>query len=305
METIKIKNLTWIDIVDPKKEDIEYLRQSFDFHPVVLNELTIPTLRPKVENYDHYLYTVLHFPIYHPKEKTSKSMEIDFLITTDKLITVRYGKIQPLVELFKKCEIKDIDPHFGETTASLLYCMLGELNNFSLRQLDHVTKKIDEIEKDIFENKKSKKEDKIVEEISTIRRDILDFRRTIKPQDTIFESLKIRGIEFFGKSSEPYFVDIIGDHMRVWSLLENHKETIESLQQANDSLLSNRTNRIVKVLTIFTAVVLPLTLITSLFSMHTDYMPVIGGGYDFWLVLGMMFVCAIIMMIVFRKKKWL
>ena len=130
METIKIKNLTWVDIVDPKKEDIEYLKQNFDFHPVVLNELTIPTLRPKVENYDHYLYMVLHFPIYHPKEKTSKSMEIDFLITSTTLITVRYGKIQPLSEFWKKCEAKDIDPHFGETTASLLYCMIGELNNF-------------------------------------------------------------------------------------------------------------------------------------------------------------------------------
>jgi magnesium transporter len=305
METIKIKNLTWIDVVDPKKEDIEYLKQSFDFHPVVLSELTIPTLRPKVENYDHYLYMVLHFPIYHPKEKTSKSMEIDFLITTDKLITVRYGKIQPLVEFFKKCEMKDIDPHFGETTASLLYCMLGELNNFSLRQLDHITKKIDEIEKDIFENKNNKKEDKIVEEISTIRRDILDFRRTIKPQYTILESLKVRGIDFFGKSTEPYFVDIFGDHMRVWSLLENHKETIESLQQANDSLLSNRTNRIVKVLTLFAGIVLPLSLLASIFGMNTKYDPIVGSGYDFWIITGIMLFGAIIMLMAFKRKKWL
>lgn len=305
METVKIKNLTWVDIVDPQKEDIDYLKQNFDFHPVVLSELTVPTLRPKVENYDHYLYTVLHFPIYHPKERTSKSMEVDFLITTTTLITVRYGKIQPLQEFWKKCEAKDIDPHFGQTTASLLYCMLGELNNFSLRQLDHITEKIDEIEKDIFDDKKTKKEDKIVGEISAIRRDILDFRRSIKPQHTIFESLKIRGVEFFGESSEPYFVDIIGDHMRIWSLLENNKETIESLQEANDSLLSNRTNKIIKILTIFTAVILPLTLITSLFSMHTSYLPTMNTGYDFWLVLGIMVVCAIIMFVVFKKKKWL
>jgi magnesium transporter len=305
METIKIKDLTWIDIVDPKKEDIEYLKQNFDFHPIVLNELTTPTLRPKVENYDHYLYMVLHFPIYHPKEKTSKSMEIDFLITATTLITVRYGKIQPLLEFWKKCEAKDFDPHFGETIASLLYCMIDELNNFSLRQLDHVTKKIDAIEKEIFGTENVRKEEKIVEEISIIRRDILDFRRTLKPQNTIFESLKMRGAEFFGKSGEPYFADIIGDHMRVWNLLENNKETIESLQEANDSLLSNRTNKIIKILTIFTAVVLPLTLITSLFSMHTDYLPIIGSGYDFWLVLVAMLVCALVMMIFFRKKKWL
>jgi magnesium transporter len=93
--------------------------------------------------------------------------------------------------------------------------------------------------------------------------------------------------------------------MRVWEQLDSHKETIESLQQANDSMVSNRTNKVIKILTIFTAVILPLTLITSLFSMHTAYLPIIGSGYDFWLVVGAMFACAIIMLIVFRKKKWL
>jgi magnesium transporter len=305
MQKIKIKNLTWIDVVDPKKEDIDNLRQDFNFHPVVLSELTMPTLRPKVENYDKYLYMVLHFPIYHPQEKTSKSMEIDFLITPTTLITVRYGKIQPLQEFWKKCEIKDIDPHFGETVASLLYCMVGELNSFSLRQLDHITQKIDEIEKDIFDNKKLKREDKIVENISVIRRDILDFRRSIKPQHIILESLKSRGVEFFGKATEPYFSDIIGDHMRVWDLLENHKETVESLQQANDSLLSNRTNRIVKVLTLFAGIVLPLSLLAGIFGMNTKYDPIVGSRYDFWVIAGIMLVGAIIMLIAFKKKKWL
>jgi magnesium transporter len=305
METVKIKNLTWVDIIDPKKEDLEYLKKEFNFHPIVLGELTIPTLRPKVENYDHYLYMVLHFPIYHPKEKTSKSMEIDFLINNNTLITVRYGKIQPLQEFWKKCEAKDIDPHFGETTASLLCCMIGELNNFCLRQIDHITEKIDGIEKEIFGTRIVKKEEKIVEEISIIRRDILDFRRTLKPQNTILESLKMRGIEFFGKSNEPYLADIIGDHMRVWSLLENNKETIESLQEANDSLLSHRTNRIMKIITLFAVIVFPLTLIAAIFGMNTIHLPIVGMENDFWIVLGLMLMGTISMLILFKVKKWL
>jgi len=305
MQKIKIKNLTWIDIVDPKKEDVDYLEQNFDFHPVVLSELTIPTLRPKVENYDHYLYMVLHFPIYHPKEKTSKSMEIDFLITPTTLITVRYGKIEPLQDFWKKCEAGEKDPHFQTSSASLLYCMLSELNNFSLRQIDHITKKIDALEKNIFGTGVAKREENLVEEISVIRRDILDFRRGIKPQHIILESLKSRGIEFFGKSTEPYFFDIVGDHMRIWDLLENHKETIESLQQANDSLLSNRTNRIVKVLTLFAGIVLPLTLIAGIFGMNTKYDPIVGSKYDFWIICGLLAILATFMLILFKKKRWL
>ena len=304
MQKIQIKNLTWVDIVDPKKEDIKYL-ESLNFHPVVLRELQAPTLRPKVEEYDNYLYMVLHFPIYHPKEKTSKSMEIDFLITKYSLITVRYGKIQPLQEFWNKCQVGDEASLFNYSAASMLYCMLQELDKFSLRQIDHVTKKIDLLEEKIFKEHDPKHEEKLVEEISIIRRDILDFRRILKPQESILNSLRTRGTNFFGQLTLPYFNDIIGDHLRVWELLDNHKETIESLQEANDSLLSNRANKIIKILTIFTAVMLPLTLIANLFSMHTDYLPKLGIEYDFWLVVGVMAILTIIMVVVFRKKRWL
>jgi len=304
MQKIQIKNLTWIDITDPSQDDIDYLK-SLDFHPVVLNELKHPTLRPKVEHYDSYLYMVLHFPIYHPKEKTSKSMEVDFLITKYALITVRYGKIQPLQEFWRKCEDGETESHFHNLSASLLYCMLQELNKFSLRQIDHITKKIDDLEEKVFIEKSTKNEEKLVEEISVIRRDILDFRRTIKPQDTILTSLKIRGMEFFGKSTEPYFNDIVGDHMRVWEMLDNHKETIESLQEANDSMLSNKTNRIMKLITLFAVIVFPLTLLAALFGMNTHSMPIIGMKHDFWIILGIMSTGTIVMLILFKKKKWL
>ena len=304
MQKIQIKNLTWIDIVDPQKEDINYLKD-LNFHPIVLNELLSPTLRPKVEQYDNYLYMVLHFPIYHPKEKTSRSMEVDFLITKYAIVTVRYGKIEPLQEFWKKCEVGGAEPQFQHSSASILYCMLQELNKFSLRQIDHITRKIDVIEKAVFEESRLKNEEKLVEDISVIRRDILDFRRAIKPQDTILESLKIRGTEFFGKLTKPYFSDIIGDHMRVWELLENHKETIESLQEANDSLLSHRTNRIMKLITLFAVIVFPLTLLASLFGMNTRHTPIIGINHDFWIIVGIMIIGTTAMLIVFKKKKWL
>ena len=183
--------------------------------------------------------------------------------------------------------------------------MLQELNKFSLRQIDHITRKIDVIEKAVFEESRLKNEEKLVEDISVIRRDILDFRRAIKPQDTILESLKIRGTEFFGKLTKPYFSDIIGDHMRVWELLENHKETIESLQEANDSLLSHRTNRIMKLITLFAVIVFPLTLLASLFGMNTRHTPIIGINHDFWIIVGIMIIGTTAMLIVFKKKKWL
>lgn len=305
MQKIKIQNLTWIDIVDPDKKDIKYLEENFNFHPVVLKELLSPTLRPKVEHYDSYLFMVLHFPIYDPKEKTTKSMEIDFLIVKDTLMSIRYGKIQPLQEFWKKCQTDKQYLYFQNSPALLLHCMLQELNNFSLRQIDHITKKINDIEDKIFKAKKTKEETKLVEKILIIRRDILDFRRTIKPQAAILKSLKSRGVEFFGRKMEPYFSDIIGDYLRVWDLLENHKETIESLQEANDSWLSNRTNLVMKILTMFAVIVFPLTLLAAIWGMNTKYLPIVGVRHDFWIVVGIMLVGTVFMLAMFKAKKWL
>lgn len=300
-----MKNLIWIDIVDPDKKDIDYLKETFNFHPVVLKELLSPTLRPRVEHYDNYLYMVLHFPIYNPEEKTTQSMEVDFLITKDTLITVRYAKIQPLQEFSYKCRIEKDVSYFQDSPALLLHCMLEELNNFSFRQIDHITKKINDVEKKIFKTKRTKEEAELVEKISLIRRDILDFRRTIEPQKIILESLKMRGTEFFGEKFEPYFTDMIGEYMQIWDLLENHKATIESLQEANDSLLSNKANMIMKILTIFAVIVFPLTLLAGIFSMNTSYLPLVGIRHDFWIILGIMLFGTAFMLFIFKLKKWL
>lgn len=304
MNTLKIKNIAWIDIKNPSKKDIDYLKQNFNFHPVTLNELLSPTLRPKVEQYDGYLFMVAHFPVYNPKKQTTESIEIDFLVTRNALITVHYENLPPLKEFWKECQ-KDNQPqegHLEDAAAFLLYSVLGCLYNFSLRQIDHITKKINHIEEKMFKERGS---EEIVERISLAHRDILDFRKTIKPQETIIDSLRVRGVEFFGKEMEPYFMDITGEYMRVWNLLENHQETIKALSETNDSLVSNRTNKIMRVLTVFAVIVFPLTLLAAVFGMNTKYLPIVGHLYDFWIICSIMLVATVLMLLFFKWRKWL
>ncbi len=287
MNIIKHKKNIWIDIKNPDKKDLGYLKKKFKFHPITMDELLTPTIRPRVEHYDHYLYMVIHFPLYDVKRKTNRSVEIDFLITPNALITVHYEDFLPLRQLLARCQIDKLsrERNLGENPALLLYCILEKLYNFSLRQLDHISKKVNQIEEKTFKEGGS---EEVVKIISWVRRDILDFRKTIKPQKTVLDSLKIRGIKFFGKDMRPYFMDIIGDYMRVWNMLENLKETIEALRETNDSLVSNRTNRIIRILTIFSVIVFPLTLLASMFGMNTQYLPFVGHKYDFWMIFGIM-----------------
>ena len=304
MNILKAKKISWIDMKNPSKKDLDYLKKNFDFHPITLKELLSPTLRPKVEHYDHYLYMVIHFPVYNSKKQTTESVEMDFLITENTLITVHYEELPPMKQFWGKCHVdEETREHgFGETTAFLLYNILQTLYEFSLRQLDHISKKINQIEDIMFKEKGS---EMIVEKISLARRDILDFRKTIKPQKAILDSLKIRGVEFFGQKIKPYLMDIIGDYMRVWNLLENHRETSKALRETNDSLVSNRTNRIIRLLTIFSVVVFPLTLLASIFGMNTRYLPFVGHEYDFWIIFGFMLLAMLAVLLFFKQRKWI
>ena len=302
MQTIKYNNLTWIDINNPNQKDIEYLKENFNFHHFILDELLKPTMRPKVEKYDRYIFMVLHFPIFIQRIKRTFAREIDLLITPDAVITIHYESIEPLQEFLDKCVMKGEirEKTMSKSAGHLIYYIIENLFDFSFRELDHIQQKIDKIESKMFKNA----ERKIIEDISIVRRDIANFIRTIKPQKTILNSLMARGPEFFGKEMKPYFTDMIGDYTRVVNELENHKEIIEALHDTNESLLTTRTNEIIKVLTLFAVIVFPLTLIAAIFGMNTKILPIVGRPNDFWIVMGIMIMATIGMFGYFKYKKW-
>lgn len=144
-----------------------------------------------------------------------------------------------------------------------------------------------------------------VEDISLLRREILDFRRTIHPQQSVLQSLEEEGKAFFGKNMRPYLSRIIGDYLRIWHILENHKETVEALHETNESLLSLRTAEITKNLTIMAFVALPLTLVANIFGMNVSSFPIVGRAHDFWIIVGIMLAGIIGMFLFFRWKKWI
>lgn len=303
MNSLKTKTLNWHNIKVPKKADIEWLKNHYNFHELVLSELTRPTMRPKVESYDHYLYMVLHFPIFEESERKTYQREIDFLITKKDLVTVTYDDIPPLDDFFKTCanNVSSEELYASKTPAHLLFYAIKNLFEFSLRQLDHVQENINIIEDKIF----SGFEKNVVEELSIIRRDIIDFRRAIKPEHITLESLKEHGTGLFGKQLEPYFYGLIGEYMKVWNLLENNKEALDALYDNNTTLLDIKQNEIMKLFTILAFVTFPLSLFVSILGIDSPHNPVRGTANDFWLIMGFVVVSIATMLAIFKSKKWL
>ncbi len=304
LKQIKKNNITWIDIENPQKEDLDFLEKKFKIHPVILNELVSPSSRTKVDSYKDYIFAVYHLPIYSPKEKSSMAKEMDFIILKNTLITARYSKIEPLNQLFEELENDNVDDKENKAYSSvehLLYDIIQNNLNFSLRQLHHIGDKIDYIGSSIFKSK----EKKMIREISYVKRDVLNQRLIVRPQKTILESLVKKGTDFLGEKSAVYFNDLLGDHSKIWDTLDNFKEAIESLEETNNTLFESRTNEVMKLLTVMAFFALPLSLFTSLFSMKTIYTPFVDNQSGFWIIIAIMVLISVFLYIFFKIKKWL
>jgi len=158
-----------------------------------------------------------------------------------------------------------------------------------------------DIEDQVFQGN----EREMLQEISHVKADIINFVTIVNPQGEILESLRKEGKSFFGDELQPYFGHLLGDWSQSRHTLEGYKLSIESLEQTNNSLLTDKTNEIVKVLTMFSVIVFPLTLLAAIFGMNTRDLPLTGYAGDFWIISGIMVVGILGMIGFFKLKKWL
>lgn len=295
-------DLLWIDAERPTHEEVRALMEEFDIHPIVADELLGPSLRPKVDHYENFLYAILHFPaLRHTHEKSEQ--EIDFIIGEKFLITVHYESIDPLHKFSKVFEVNSIldRSNIGEHAGFLFFYMVRKIYAGLLHELEVIGDDLRDIEDRIFLGE----ERKMVERLSRANRALLGFRRALHLHGPMLESFRIAAEEFFGKKFRHYVDNIIGEYRKVESAVENEKETLEDLRDTNNALLTTKTNESVKVLTAINAVVLPAALISWIFAVDAKHMPISGLVNDFWIMLATMAIASLLTYSFLRIKKWI
>jgi len=305
LDTLTINGLKWVHILKPDGKDIEYIKSIHPFHNLVLESIESPTFHPLFEEFEDHFFFVAHFPVIYRGWEKNDIVELDFLITKNSIVTVAYQDFKNLDEIIQDIRNNsDVRQHLNpKNSAILLHYIIDKLFSKLLSHLDVVEEKLDKIEELIF--KKGSKRIKIVEDISNARMDILDFWRTVRPQQAVFSTLSEKIKNLYDHSAEPYFIDLLNTEERIRNIVENQKETIESLHQTNESLMSGNTNNIISLLTIFSTIILPLNFIASIWGMNQSVMPLRDGPLDFWILISGMTALAILMLAVFRKIKWL
>ncbi|MFA7319466.1 MAG: magnesium transporter CorA family protein [Parcubacteria group bacterium] len=302
MHTVKYKNLTWHYFKEPNADDVLKIQKKYKIHPLIIEEFSTPTLRPKATQYDNCLFMSIHIPLYDTEIKTTYAAEIDIVICENTLITSHDKDIFQLDDFFDglKSDEKKRELYMNGSPGALLRYIIEMLLETCFPKLDHISKKLDYIETEIFAGH----EKEMVFEISLVKRDILNFRRTMKPQRSVLESLAQKDFNLIESGLKTYFQDLIGTNIRIWNNLESAKETIESLEETNNSLLSNKLDMTMKVLTIFSAVMLPMTVYSNILAMSAQ-IPFGNNPNAFWIHLAIMFFLSSVTISVFKMRKWL
>lgn len=303
MKVVTHEKITWIDIQNPSKANIEYIRENFDVHPLAIEEFTTPTYRARATKYSNCLFLTIHIPLFDAEKRTTYAAEIDILLTKTHLITGHTKEIYQLNKFFddlKKSEGKR-RIHMIHSTAHLLYAVFKTLTESCFPRLDHVTRHIDEIQEGIF----SGNERQMVREISVIKRDILNFRRTLMPQRSIIESIVSQPNGVVPNDIKIYYQDLIGTNIRLWNDLESAKETITSLEKTNNSLLSEKINQRMRIITVFSVLWIPITIYLSFFSLNVAKIPLQDNPYALLIHVGAMFLIVVITFGIFKKARWI
>lgn len=301
MNIAEFKNLKWLDFENPSVDDIVYLQENFNVHPLAIEEFATPTYRPRATKYPNCLFLSVHIPLYDTQERTTYPGEIDIILTPTHVITGHRKEIYQVSKFMTDLQKSDGKKrvYMNKTASHLLYEILNILVESCFPRLDHVTKNIDQIEDGIFGGQQKE----MVREISLIKRDILNFRRTIMPQRTIFESITSQPGNIVAPDVKPYFYDLIGTNIRLWNMLESSKETINSLEDTNNSLLSEKINTKMRVITIFSAVFIPMTLYANVLGINVTT-PLAQHPLGFEIHLAIMISISLMTILVFRLTKW-
>lgn len=298
------KDLVWIDVQSPTQEEVRSLMEEFNIHPLAADELLTPTLRPKVDLYENFIYLILHFPTISHRHDGGHEQEIDFIVGEKFLITTHYDVIDPLHEFSKVFEVNSIleKSNIGNHAGFILFYIMRELYKMLDQELDHINHDFGDIEAKIFEGK----ERDMVNSISHLNRDLLNFKQILRPHKEVLESFEIAGTKFFGQDFSYYLRTIIGEYYKISTILDGHRETLLELRDTNDSLLTTKTNDIMKTLTVTTFIILPLTFIGQMFGMSLSSIPLANEPNAFWIIISAMIAVAVCLFSYFKFfKKWM
>lgn len=311
IETISYGKITWVDVINPNRRIISELAQKFPFHPLHLEDCLTKGQFPKIEQNtdDKYLFLLFRFPRYNSKDENITIHQMCFFLGKNYLVTIHEDS-DIISNIFNDCK-ENIDQrkvYIDNSSAHLLYTIINRLTDDLSSLLQAILLEVDETEDIVFDDKVSG-----AYNIGQLRRKILSSRRVIGPLRTLLEELKTKVNKFSSTDLSIYFDNISDAVDKAWETLEEARDTADIYKDADFIISSEKTNRILAVLTIIFTLSIPATVIGTFYGMNI-LLPgdVAAGSWTFFgkyttfiVILIIATVPALLMHLYFRKRGWL
>lgn len=343
IQTVTFNNITFVNVTKPGDLDIKYLKNNFDFSALHLDDFIHRTQIPKIETMRDYTLLVLDFPFIpqdtsttanKTEEKISKTplgnllnlpptalstvplptfvttdkrrriltSQIDIFIGKDYVVVLHEGVLPQINDIFSLCQktLKSRKEFMNDGPTFLAYRIIDALVDSCFPIINELTVLIDKIDKELGE----KPSHKTLENISLTRRNIVVFQTMIKPLLPLFKQIEEGTHKQLNGTMQQFWGNVVDHLQKIWERLEDSRELIEGISESNESLLTSKTNEIVKVLTIFSAIILPLNLVASIYGMNIAGLPFAENNFSFELLMFLMFFTSAAMLITFKYKRW-
>lgn len=309
LNSIKGNKFVWINIDNPTAAMLNSLLELYPFHRLDVEDCISKIQLSKIDEYKDYLFIVLHFPRYLKEKRFSIPSQVGIFLGRDFIITVHSGELKPISRIFQKCNEDDntLEEYMGGSSTFLLYQIIHALIENIMIMLSKVISEIEEIEDKVFDEKVD-----AVREVTELRHNIANMRRVNFSLKDVIHDLEKRVQKFSNDDIGVYFGDL-GDYIdKVWAILQECRETIEIYKDTDFIISSDRTNKILAVLTIMFTFSIPVTVIGALYGMNVN----VPGGENspwtfwgayttFWIILIVSIVPVFFMYIVFKRLQWL
>jgi len=293
----------WINIIEPDQQMVNYLGKNFHFHALDLEDVLSRTQYPKIDAYQDYLFIILQFPLYESGKRIYKRSELDIFFGQDFLITINNGELNPLQNFFETCRADESarEKFTGRGGAMLLYELLDSLLDYVFPIVSQKNEFIFQLEEEIFETPETKD---MIQEIMILKRDIINIRRILLPQRSVLIDLQTKHKRFVPEELNIYFDDIIDKKDKLINQLDTALAYVDVLEDANEALITRSSNKILKVLAIFSVIPLPLNMVLNYYGMNVN-LPYQNSLHILAYINIALLVMTVVMITVLIKKKWL
>ena len=302
LNEIQNNGLLWVNVSKPEEKALRAVQKRFNLADQEIKESLPSFQRPKFIKREAYYFMVLHFPVFNRTTRRLGFTEVDFFLNGQSFITIHDNSLPIIESFFKECQ-KDGVKYFQGTAAQLFFELLSRLLDSIFPILLHVNEDITSVDKVLFTKVPDRK---MAEEILRLKTNVVTFRRTVQGHKTVLDRFISTGGRELNLQSYQVYINSTRDHVNeIWHMLESQKESVDALHETNESVVGLRMNEIMKTLTIISVITFPLSLVAAVFAVHATGTPFISGQFGFVKLSILIVAGALLMLLVFKKKKWM